>query len=561
MAASGSWPPGPFDDTGPRERAPAPGHQDPEPLERASPAGEGEGIVPRMPIGPRQSRPSASTANISTATVTSSGDTGTATATSRPRDMDEAYRAGARRREGPSCIVLAAGQGTRMASRKPKVLHEVGGRPMLHHVLGTCEALEASRIVTVVGAGAHEVAQSALGFSDTCVVAVQDPPLGTAHAVQAAKSNLEDLTGDALVLYGDTPLIRAETLDEMIVERARGAAVVVLGFMPEDPGAYGRLIVGRDGTLHSIVEARDATPEQLEVPLCNAGVMAIDGALLFDLVGQIGNDNAKQEFYLTDIVAIARRQGLTCAVVEADPDEVMGVNTRDELAQAEAIFQMRKRAEVMAEGVTMLDPFTVYFSWDTVIGQDAEIGQNVIFGPGVTVEPGAVIRPWCHIEGARIASGAKVGPFARIRPGSDIGENAHIGNFVETKKAIVGEGAKINHLSYMGDVEIGPAANVGAGAITCNYDGFDKYPTEIGAGAFVGTNASLVAPVRIGDGAYTGAGSVITRNVANNALAVTRAEQREVDLWAAKFRARKLEARKGTGTPAPAGPRKGRGGV
>ncbi len=446
-------------------------------------------------------------------------------------------------RAGLACVVLAAGKGTRMKSAKSKVLHEIGGRPMLHHVLAVCEALDPAVIVPVVGAEGAAVAAAAQAFSDRCAIAVQDPPLGTGHAVGATRDILDGQSGDVLVLCADTPLIRTDTLARMRAARAEGASVVVLGFMPDDPGAYGRLITAADGTLEAIVEAKDATPEQLAVPLCNAGVMCIDGAKLFDLLADVSNRNAKGEYYLTDIVAIARKRGLTCAVVEGDPNEVLGVNARDELAHAEAIFQTRRRAEAMAGGATLLDPFTVYFAWDTQIGRDVEIGQNVVFGPGVVIGDGVTIRAFSHIEGARVETGAVVGPYARLRPGADIGANARIGNFVEIKKAQIGEGAKVNHLTYMGDAVVGPHSNIGAGTITCNYDGFDKYVTEIGAGAFVGTNSSLVAPVRIGDGAFTGAGSVITKDVAPNALGVTRAAQREVDQWAARFRARKLEAR------------------
>ncbi len=522
-------------------RAPDPGPAEPDPSAVfESPYGDYEGLHSGAPAG----QPAGGGSEPGPGDALRAGLAGEgAPAPEGPADAPHRDGVPAHDLEGLACVVLAAGQGTRMRSATPKVLHEIGGRAMLHHVLAVCSQFDPAVMVTVVGRDSDAVAEAAEGFAPTVRTVVQDPPLGTGHAVMAARPVLKDHRGDVLVMYADTPLIRPETLVAMREARARGNAVVALGFTPDDPTGYGRLISGRDGALHAIVEAKDATPDQLAVTLCNAGVMLIDGAMLFALLDKIGNDNVKQEYYLTDIVALARQQNLKAQAVEGDPEEVLGVNSRDQLALAEAVFQTRRRAEVMAGGVTLLDPFTAYFAWDTVIGEDVTVGQNVVFGPGVVVEAGAEIKAFSHIEGARIGRGAVVGPFARIRPGTELGARVRVGNFVETKQAKVGAGAKINHLSYMGDVVIGPEANIGAGAITCNYDGFDKFETRIGAGAFVGTNASLVAPVTVGEGAYTGAGSVITRNVSPNALAVTRPAQKEHEDWAARFRDRKLTAK------------------
>ncbi len=440
---------------------------------------------------------------------------------------------------GLVCIVLAAGKGTRMKSARPKVLHDIAGRAMLNHVLDACAAMAPERVVTVVGAGGEAVAQAARSFSPPCAIAVQDPPLGTGHAVLAAREACPDAFAEALILYADTPLIRPETLAAMRAARAAGAGVVVLGFTPPEPGAYGRLVLNGDGGLEAIVEAKDASPEQLAIPLCNSGVMAVGGSLLFELLATVDNDNAKGEYYLTDIVARAREKGLPCAVVEADAAEVLGVNSRTELAVAEATYQRRRRTAAMEDGVTLADPDTVYFAWDTTLGRDVTIGQNVVFGPGVVVEDTVEIKPFCHIEGARVARGSVVGPFARLRPGADIGQGSRIGNFVEVKNAVLEPGVKVNHLSYIGDAQVGAHTNVGAGAITCNYDGYDKHRTVIGENVFVGTNASLVAPITVGDGAFIGAGSTVTKSVSADALAVTRADQREVAGWAARNRARR----------------------
>jgi bifunctional UDP-N-acetylglucosamine pyrophosphorylase/glucosamine-1-phosphate N-acetyltransferase len=441
-----------------------------------------------------------------------------------------------------AAVVLAAGLGTRMKSATPKVLHPVAGRPMVGHLMATLAELGAEKTVVVVSPGMPEVG----AYVAPATTAIQDPPKGTGHAVLAARDALGDFDGDVLVLFGDTPLLTMATMETMLAARRDAAdpAVVVLGFRPDDPAEYGRLVTGGDGGLDAIVEFKDADAAQREIGLCNAGIMAIDGARLFALLDAVGNDNAKGEYYLTDIVAIARSKGWPCAVVETeDPDEVMGVNSRAGLAEAEAVMQARLRAAHMANGVTLTDPETVWFNWDTRIGRDVTIGPNVVFGPGVTIADNVEIRAFCHIDGAKIAEGALIGPFARLRPGADIGTDVHIGNFVEVKEATLEAGAKANHLSYIGDSRVGAGANIGAGTITCNYDGFFKSHTDIGAGAFIGSNTALVAPVKVGDGAIIGAGSVVAKDVAADALAVTRAEHDERPGFAVKYRARKQAAK------------------
>lgn len=438
-----------------------------------------------------------------------------------------------------AAIILAAGKGTRMKSSLPKVLHPVGHRAMIDHVLAAVDTLSADRTTVVLAPGMTPVAEAV----KPAAVAIQDPPLGTAHAVLAARETLEDFEGDVLVLFGDTPLITSDTLAAMIDRRRESddPAVVVLGFRPEDTAAYGRLIVDDQGHLEAIVEHRDATEDQRAIRLCNGGVMAIDGKAALGLLDAVGNDNAKSEYYLTDIIALARSEGRVCAVVEGDAAEVMGVDSRAGLARAEAVFQARARTAVMEAGATLLDPDTVYFSADTAIGRDVTIGPNVVFGPGVTLEDQVTIHAFSHIEGAHVGTAATIGPFARLRPGADIGEEVRVGNFVEVKKARVEKGAKINHLSYVGDARVGAEANIGAGTITCNYDGFNKHVTDIGAGAFIGSNSALIAPVKVGDGAIVGAGSAITTDVPEDALSVTRAPQRNIAGWAQKFRNRHVK--------------------
>jgi bifunctional UDP-N-acetylglucosamine pyrophosphorylase/glucosamine-1-phosphate N-acetyltransferase len=434
-------------------------------------------------------------------------------------------------------IILAAGLGTRMKSARSKVMHPLAGRPMVAHLLGALDPLGLDEIVVVVGDGMEDVADAVQPHR----AVIQSERMGTAHAVLAARDFLESFEGELLVLYGDTPLVSGPTLEAMLTA-LRGPekpAAVVLGFSPDDPGMYGRLIVGKDGNLKQIVEAQDATPEQLPVPLCNSGVMALDGATALSYLSRIGNDNAKGEFYLTDIIAISVSEQRSCQVVEGETTELLGINSRAELAIAEAIVQSQLRGEALAGGATLTDPTTVYFSFDTKIGKDVSIGPNVFFGPGVTVEDRVEIQAFCHIEGAAVSSGAIVGPFARLRPGAVLEEDVHVGNFVEIKNATLETGSKANHLTYIGDARVGAGANIGAGTITCNYDGYFKSHTDIGAGAFIGSNTALVAPVKVGDGAMIGAGSVIAKDVAANALAIERAPQKEIPGLARKFRDRK----------------------
>ena len=424
---------------------------------------------------------------------------------------------------GISLIVLAAGQGTRMNSDLPKVLHPLGGVALVGHALQAGRALEPGRVVVVAGHGAAEVRRAVLALDDMAIVVEQSEQLGTAHAVAQARAALDGVGGDAVVLYGDTPFISADTLERMRAARAQHD-VVVLGFEANDPGRYGRLIIDGD-RLERIVEFKDADATERAVTLCNSGVVCADAGLLFDLVAGVGCDNAAGEYYLTDIVALATARGLRAGVVLCPESETLGINTRAELAAAEAAFQTRARAEALDTGVTLLAPDTVHFALDTVIGRDALVEPNVVFGPGVTVESGATIRAFSHLEGCHVSRGAVVGPFARLRPGAELAEDVRVGNFVEVKNTVMDEGAKANHLAYLGDAHVGQGANVGAGTITCNYDGVSKHRTEIGAGAFIGSDTMLVAPVRVGAGAVTGSGSVISDDVPDGALALGRARQ------------------------------------
>ena len=420
-------------------------------------------------------------------------------------------------------IILGAGLGTRMNSDLPKVLHPIAGAPMLVHAMQAAMVLDPARCVVVAGYEAAQVEKAALAHDPDVTVVVQAEQLGTGHAVAQAQAALADFDGDALVLYGDTPFIRPDTLEAMI-EARQTHDVVVLGFEAEEPGRYGRLIL-KGGQLDRIVEYKDASEDERAVTLCNSGVIAADAATLFDLVAAVGNDNAAGEYYLTDIIAIARARGLTATVVECAEAETLGINSRFELAQAEALFQNAARMTALDDGVTLVAPETVYFAYDTVIGRDAVIEPNVVFGPGVTVESGATIRAFSHLEGCHVSRGAVVGPYARLRPGAELAENTRVGNFVEVKNAVIAEGAKVNHLSYIGDADIGPRSNIGAGTITCNYDGVSKHHTTIGADVFIGSNTMLVAPVSVGDSAMTASGSVITRDVPAGDLAVARARQ------------------------------------
>ncbi len=431
-------------------------------------------------------------------------------------------------------ILLAAGMGTRMKSALPKVMHPIAGRPMIHHLMDTVSGLDPDHVVVVVGPEMERITAS---VAPTPTV-VQVERLGTGHAVAQARAALADFDGDVLVLYGDTPLITRATLERLLAERRgpRDPAVVVLGFRPDDPGQYGRLVVGAEG-LKAIVEYREATDDQRKIPLCNSGVLAIDGKRLWSLIERIDNKNAKGEYYLTDVVALARADGACCAHVEGSPMELLGVNSRLEQAVAEDVVQRQLRDRAMEAGATLVAPETVCFSWDTKLGQDVTVWPHVVFGPGVTIGDNVEIKGFCHFEGCTVEDGAILGPFARLRPGAEIGEAAHIGNFVEVKKAVVETGAKINHLAYVGDARVGAGANVGAGTITCNYDGFNKSFTDIGKGAFIGSNTALVAPVTIGDGAVIGAGSVITKEVSPGSLAVARGSQMELKGWADRFRA------------------------
>lgn len=421
-------------------------------------------------------------------------------------------------------ILLAAGRGTRMKSDLPKVLHEVGNAPLFAHALASGRELEAERTVLVVGHGAELVKKAADKIDPEISIAVQEEQLGTGHAVLQAREALEGFDGDAIVLYGDTPFIRPETLQAMADARQNGADVVVLGFKAADPGRYGRLVVENE-TLTRIVEFKDASDEERAITLCNSGVVAADAQILFSLIDAVGNDNASGEYYLTDIVEVANARGLKAVAVTCDEAETLGINSRAELAAAEGLFQARRRAEALEEGVTLQAPETVFFSLDTVVGRDAFIEPNVYFGPDVTVESGARLRAFSHFEGCHVSTGSIVGPYARLRPGAELANGVKIGNFVEIKNAQIGEGAKVNHLSYVGDAFVGNEANIGAGTVTCNYDGVMKHHTHIGHRAFIGSDTMLVAPVRIGDEAMTASGSTITRDVPDGALALARADQ------------------------------------
>jgi len=432
-----------------------------------------------------------------------------------------------------AAIILAAGQGTRMKSAMHKVLHPIAGKPMLHHLLDTVDSIGAERTVIVVGAKREQIEVS---VADRDVsIAVQEDQLGTGHAVEQAKAALAGFVGDVLILYGDVPMISAETMQAMVHRLNSGSEprAVVLGFRPDEAGAYGRIIADDQGVIDKMVEFKDANDTERAVNLCNSGLMAVRSSDLFPLLDQIGNENAAGEYYLPDIVMLP---GQKSAVIEVeDPAEVAGINSRAELAAVEADWQSRRRAQAMADGVTLIAPETVWFSHDTKVEADVVIEPNVIFGPGTSIASGATIYGHSHIEGATIGEGAKVGPFARLRPGAVLEENSKVGNFVEMKKATLGKGAKANHLSYIGDAEVGEGANIGAGTITCNYDGYFKYKTVIGKGAFIGSNSALVAPVKIGDGAIVGAGSTVTRDVLDGELRLVRAEQSVKPGWADRF--------------------------
>src|SRR6185437_8427420 len=432
-------------------------------------------------------------------------------------------------------IVLAAGEGVRMRSGRPKVLHELAGRSMLAHALSAVLEGAAGEIAVVVAADSDGVAAEALKAAPNAKIAVQRERRGTAHAVLAARDQIERGYDDILVVYADTPLLEAGTIAAMRAELASGADVVALGFEAADPAGYGRLIA-REGRLIAIREEKDASADERALMLCNAGPIALSGAEALKLLDAVKPDNAQSEYYLTDIVEIANARGLMARALIAREKEVMGVNDRAQLAAAEAAFQDRLRRRAMAGGATLTAPETVFLSFDTRIGRDVTIEPHVVIGPKCTIEDGATIHSFSYLESARVARGAILGPFARLRPGADIGANAKIGNFVEIKQSAIEEGAKVNHLSYIGDARVGAKANIGAGAIVCNYDGFAKHKTDIGAGAFIGSNSALVAPVTIGEGAYVGSGSVITKPVEADALAIARGRQEAKPGWAKAFR-------------------------
>jgi bifunctional UDP-N-acetylglucosamine pyrophosphorylase/glucosamine-1-phosphate N-acetyltransferase len=433
-------------------------------------------------------------------------------------------------------LVLAAGDGTRMRSDLPKVLHRAAGRSLVGHVLAAAKEAGADRLAVVIGSGAEQVAAEVRALAPDARVFVQQERRGTAHAVLAARESLALGSPDVLVLFGDSPLVSAATLEKLRDRLAAGAAVAVLGFRAADPTGYGRLVTDGD-TLLCIREERDATDAERAITLCNGGIMAIVGADALRLLEAIGDDNAKREFYLTDIVGLARAAGLRVDLVEGDEEEVQGVNTRAQLAAVEATFQARLRAAALEAGVTLIAPETVHLAHDTRFGRDVVVEPYVVFAPGVEIGDGAVIHSFCHLDGATIGKGVSIGPFARLRPGTRLGDKVRIGNFVETKAADIAAEAKVNHLSYVGDTSVGERANIGAGTITCNYDGFNKHRTEIGADAFIGSNSALVAPVSIGEGAYVGSGSVITDDVPKDGLAIGRGRQVVKENRAAEIRA------------------------
>ncbi len=435
------------------------------------------------------------------------------------------------------CIVLAAGEGKRMKSALPKPLHEVAGRAMVQHVIAAAEALSPEKIVVVIGPDMKQMADAVRPHA----TAVQQAVNGTGGAVLAAKEHFKGFDGDILILYGDTPLVTAPTLQKMVDIRRQFPAVGLTfsGMRVTEPNAYGRMVLDDDGTLKKIVEFKDASAEEKKIALCNGGLVCADGTKLFDWLAEVGNDNAQGEYYLTDLPALARKDNRQTHVVEVPAEEMEGVNSRLDLAHVEKLFQYRLREQHMTNGATLVDPETVYFSFDTQVGQDVVIEPDVFFGPDVTVHDGAHILSHCHITGAEVGKDASIGPFARLRPGTKIGKGAKVGNFVETKNARLGAGVKAGHLSYLGDAEVGDNANIGAGTITCNYDGFEKHKTAIGKDAFIGSNTALVAPVSVGDGAITGAGSSINQDVPAGALGISRAPQVNKDGWAKAFRREK----------------------
>ncbi len=420
-------------------------------------------------------------------------------------------------------IILAAGKGTRMNSDLPKVLHPIAQAPMLAHAMNAGRALDPAQTIIVAGHEAEAVTAAVADIDEDAQVVLQTEQLGTAHAVDQARAALDGFEGDVVVLYGDTPFLQPETLERMVAARAN-ADLVILGFEAADPARYGRLVMDGD-SLERIVEYKDASEAERSIKFCNSGLLACDAKTLFELIAKVGNNNASSEYYLTDVVELARADGRSVTAVACDEAETLGVNSRADLALADAVFQTRARAELLDLGVTLMAPETVYLSLDTIIGRDAVIEPNVVFGPGVTVESGALIRAFSHLEGCHVGRGAKVGPYARLRPGTELAENTHIGNFVELKNAEIAEGAKVNHLSYIGDTSVGTKTNIGAGTITCNYDGVMKHRTEIGANAFIGSNTMLIAPVKVGNEAMTATGAIVTKDIDDGALAISRTPQ------------------------------------
>ncbi|MDA0362043.1 MAG: bifunctional UDP-N-acetylglucosamine diphosphorylase/glucosamine-1-phosphate N-acetyltransferase GlmU [Proteobacteria bacterium] len=437
-------------------------------------------------------------------------------------------------------IILAAGLGKRMNSDIPKVLHKVAGAPLILHSIRAASALDPEKIIVVTGHDATIIEDEVSKTEPEVAFAHQKQQNGTGHAVTCASSLLKDFTGNTIILYGDVPFISPETLTKMVSERHNGVDIVVLGFQSKDPGKYGRLIF-EEGDLKGIIEAKDATKSQLNINLCNSGVISADANQLFELLLEVTDDNASKEYYLTDIVGLARKKGLSIKVIFCDETETTGVNTRSELAVAEDLFQKQARTKALEDGVTLVQPETTYFAFDTVIGRDTSIGPNVVFGPGVSIESGVEVFAFCHLEGCHISRGAKVGPFARLRPGTELNEDVKIGNFVELKNSIISQGTKVNHLSYIGDTTVGEKTNIGAGTITCNYDGTTKYPSTIGDRAFIGSNTMLVAPISIGNDVITAAGTVVTKNIPDGDLAISRTKQENKSGYAAKLKNKKPE--------------------
>jgi bifunctional UDP-N-acetylglucosamine pyrophosphorylase/glucosamine-1-phosphate N-acetyltransferase len=437
------------------------------------------------------------------------------------------------------CIILAAGKGTRMKSAIPKPLHKIAGRPMVQHVIAAAESLNPDKIVVVIGSDMEQMNEAVRPHATT----IQQTPNGTGGAALAAKEHFKGFDGDILILFGDTPLVTAPTLQKMIDLRSQLPAIglVFSGMRVTEPNTYGRMVMDEDGTLKKIAEFKDATDEEKNITLCNGGIVCADGAQLFKWLAQVSTNNAQNEYYLTDLPAIARKDNRQTLVVEIPSAELEGINSRTDLAKVEKLAQQKLREKHMLGGATLIDPETVYFSYDTVIGQDVTIEPNVFFGPGVKIGNNVAILANSHLENTEVEDGAQIGPFARLRPGSKIGKGAKVGNFVETKNTHIGAGAKANHLSYLGDADVGEKANIGAGTITCNYDGFLKYKTKIGKETFIGSNTALIAPVTIGNGAYVGAGSTISEDVPDNALGITRAPQINKDGWAPEFRQKKIK--------------------